>query len=144
MIKKHPPLPCSITESVVVFDGAIITGLLAPKEVWKKRLKQRLFSQTTTTRSLLQRSTFTSSTSAFPLVVEERRARIASHNRIRCALLSIVFGTPFLARGKIVVSDKAIEAVGTRKCLYRATASFSANGANLKSIVTGTARATML
>ena len=42
MIKKHPPLPCSITESVVVydFDGAIITGLLAPKEVWKDRLKK--------------------------------------------------------------------------------------------------------
>ena len=95
--KKICSLDLGVSEPVVVydFDGAIITGLLAPKEVWKKRLKQRLFSQTTTTRSLLQRSTFTSSTSAFPLVVEERRARIASHNRIRCALLSIVFAMLF-------------------------------------------------
>ena len=60
-----------------------------------------------------------------------------------CAFIDCV-RYAFLARGKIVVSDKAVEMVGTRKCLYRATASFSANGANLKSIVTGTARATMV
>ena len=124
MIKKHPPLPCSITESVVVydFDGAIITGLLAPKEVWKKRLKQRLFSQTTTTRSLLQRSTFTSSTSAFPLVVEERRARIASHNRIRCALLSIVFGTPFQREERLSSATKPSKRERVKFWLERETA----------------------
>ena len=187
--KKICSLDLGVTEPVVVydFDGAIITGLLAPKEVWKERLKKLAKFQSYIARlswarenekrrkrfeylfsiargpfagwklgqkyvfenkngkvvymkktprqfakwkrqlekryagecakfsrwvrhqhrtaaaflannydaSLRQRSTFTSSTSAFPLAVEERRTRIASLNRIRCALLSIVFATPF-------------------------------------------------
>ena len=40
--KKICSLDLGVTEPVVVydFDGAIITGLLAPKEVWKERLKK--------------------------------------------------------------------------------------------------------
>ena len=40
--KKICSLDCGVSEPVVVydFDGAIITGLFAPPEVWKKRLKK--------------------------------------------------------------------------------------------------------
>jgi hypothetical protein len=40
--KKICSLDCGVSEPVVVydFDGAIITGLFAPREVWKKRLKK--------------------------------------------------------------------------------------------------------
>jgi hypothetical protein len=40
--KKICSLDCGVSEPVVVydFDGAIITGLFAPREVWKNRLRK--------------------------------------------------------------------------------------------------------